>query len=97
MYPRLVIFRAGQGEGPRSGRSPRNSILSTEPARLQELHFLAEELSGEYGSFSVWNSKDEAEAANAVIAPQLQQRLAGRLQGAPNRWFFEVVEPTPGA
>jgi len=54
-------------------------------------------MSGEYGSFSVWNSKDDAEAANAVIAPQLQQRLAGRLQGAPIRWFFEVVEPTPGA
>jgi hypothetical protein len=38
----------------------------------------------------------DAEAANAVIAPRLQRALAGRLQSAPSRWFFEVVEPTEG-
>jgi hypothetical protein len=42
----------------------------------------------------VWESKNDAEAGNAVIAPQLRRALAGRLQGAPNCWFFEVVEPT---
>jgi hypothetical protein len=55
---------------------------------------LGNQVSGEYGSFSVWESKDDAEAADAMIAPQLQQALAGRRQGAPTRWFFDVVEPT---
>jgi heme-degrading monooxygenase HmoA len=61
---------------------------------FQELYVLADDLSGEYGSFSLWDSKHDAEAANAAIAPQLQRALAGRLQGAPNRWLFQVIEPT---
>ena len=54
---------------------------------------IEDDATGEYGSFSVWESKEDAEAANAVIAPRLQQALTGLLQGPPNRWLFEVLEP----
>jgi hypothetical protein len=57
------------------------------------LFIVGDEASGEYGSFSVWESKEDADAANAVIAPRLQQALAEVLQGPPDRWFFEVLEP----
>jgi hypothetical protein len=60
---------------------------------FKELHVIADDLSGQYGSFSVWESQADADAANAVIAPRLQRALAGRLKDLPNRWVFEVVEP----
>ena len=46
----------------------------------------------EYGSFSVWESQEDAAAANVVIAPQVQQALTGLLQGPPSRWLVEVLE-----
>jgi hypothetical protein len=98
MYARLVIFKLAPGEGAtiRALAGEFDPLYRAQPG-FKALYVLADELSGEYGPFSVWESKGDADAANAVIAPQLQQRLAGRLQGAPNRWFFEVVEPTAGA
>ena len=95
MYARLVILQARPTravDDPGAGRSVRSS-LRAQPG-FNELYVLGNQVSGEYGSFSVWESKDDAEAADAMIAPQLQQALAGRLQGAPTRWFFDVVEPT---
>jgi heme-degrading monooxygenase HmoA len=98
MYARVVIFKLAPGQGAtiRVLADEFDPLYRAQPG-FKELYVLADELSGEYGSFSVWESKADADAANAVIAPQLQQRLAGQLQGTPNRWLFEVVEPTLGA
>jgi hypothetical protein len=43
---------------------------------------------GEYSSFSMWETHEDAEAANAVIAPQLQQALIGLLQGRQAAGFL---------
>jgi heme-degrading monooxygenase HmoA len=95
MYPRVVIFKLGQGERStiQALAAAFDPLYRAQPG-FNELYVLGNQVSGEYGSFSVWESKDDAEAADAMIAPQLQQALAGRLQGAPTRWFFDVVEPT---
>jgi heme-degrading monooxygenase HmoA len=94
MYARLVIFKLG----PETIQTIRALAEEFDPlyraqTGFQQLYVLADEVSDQYGSFSVWKSKDDAEAANAAIAPQLQRALAGRLQGAPNRWLFQVIEP----
>jgi hypothetical protein len=61
---------------------------------FKNLFLIGDDSGGDYGSFSVWESREAAEAANAVIAPQLQQALSDKLQGSASRWFFEVLEPT---
>jgi hypothetical protein len=94
MYARLVIFKVGPGN-----RSTIESLVDEfeHLYRLQpgfkQVFIVGDEARGEYGSFSIWESKKDADAANAVIAPQLQQALSGLLQGPPDRWFFEVLEP----
>ena len=93
MYARLVIFEVGSEK-----RSTIEGLVEEFDAlyRAQKgfRHvFNRDEGSGEYGSFSVWESKEDAEAANSVIAPRLQQALSGLLQGPPQRWGFEVLEP----
>jgi len=68
MYARLVIFKLGSGE-----RSTIQALLEEfaplyrAQTGFKELYVLGDEVSGEYGSFSVWESKDDAEGANAVI------------------------------
>jgi hypothetical protein len=94
MYARLVIFKVGLGN-----RSTIESLVDEfdhiyrSQKGFRHVFIVGDEASGEYGSFSIWESKEDADAANAVIAPQLQQALTGLLQGPPDRWFFEVLEP----
>ncbi len=54
--------------------------------------FLADDTAGEYGSLSLWESKEDREAAIAVLDPQLKQAASGILKGAPTRKLFEVYE-----
>ena len=48
---------------------------------------------GEYAGFSLWDSKEDAEAAAEAINPTVQQGLADIVLGAPTRRLFEVYEP----
>ena len=94
MYSRLVIFKVGPGKHSTIERLVDEfDALYRDQEGFRHLFILGDEASGEYGSFSVWESKEDADAANAVIAPRLQQALTGLLQGRPDRWFFEVLEP----
>lgn len=54
--------------------------------------FFGDEAIGEYASLSLWESKEDAEDAAAVIAPQLEQAVSGIVKGPPTRRFFEVYE-----
>ena len=81
--PRTRLHDPGARRGIRSSRPS--------PARLQELYVLADELSGEYGCFSVWKSEEHRGSGERRDRAEAAARLAGRLQGAPNRWFFEVA------
>ncbi|MFC1950169.1 antibiotic biosynthesis monooxygenase family protein [Chloroflexota bacterium] len=55
--------------------------------------FLADDTAGEYVSLTLWESKEDREAAIAVLDPQLKQAASGIVKGPPTRRFFEVYEP----
>ncbi len=94
MYSRLVTFRVGPGK-----RSTIEELvdefdpLYRAQKGFRHLFVIGDDATGEYGSFSVWETKEDAEAANAVIAPRLQQALTGLLEGPPDRRYYEVLEP----
>jgi hypothetical protein len=95
MHARLVIFKLGPGQRTTIQALAREfDPLSRAQPGFNELYVIADDLTGQSGSLSVWESQADADAANAVIAPRLQRALAGRLQDPPNRWLFEVVELT---
>jgi len=94
MYARLVIFKVGPGN-----RSTIESLVDefdhlyrSQPG-FKHVSIVGDKARGEYGSFSIWESKKDADAANAVVAPQLQQALTGLLQGTPDRWFLRCLNP----
>jgi hypothetical protein len=50
----------------------------------------------EYGSLSLWETREDAEAADAALMPQLHQALGGaglQVRGTPIRRIGEVFEP----
>jgi len=55
--------------------------------------FFGDETTGEYGSLTLWETKEDAEAAAAVMRPKLEQAVSGIAKAPPTRRFFEVYEP----
>ena len=54
--------------------------------------FFGDETTGEYGSLTLWETKEDAEAAAAVTGPKLEQAVSGIAKAPPTRRFFEVYE-----
>jgi hypothetical protein len=54
--------------------------------------FFGDHSDGEYGLYVLWDSKDKADAAAAVIGPRLEQHLSGKVQRPPDRRLFEVLQ-----
>lgn len=46
----------------------------------------------ESGLIVMWDSKDDADAAAAVIGPRLSQGLQGNVEGPPTIGLFEVIK-----
>ena len=60
---------------------------------FQKITFFGDEAAGDYGSFSLWESKEDAEAEAEAIRPQLEQAVSGIAKEPPTRRLFEVYEP----
>ena len=46
---------------------------------------------GQYGIFVLWDSEADAKAAAPVIRPQVDERIAGHVQGKPEARLFHVL------
>lgn len=55
--------------------------------------FLIDDEAGEYGFIVLWDSKEDAGAAAAVIGPKLTEALSGITKMPDSRQLFEVYEP----
>jgi quinol monooxygenase YgiN len=54
--------------------------------------FFGDPSTGEYGLYVLWDSKENADAAAAVIGPKLQQHLAGNAQRPAEIQLFDVLK-----
>lgn len=60
---------------------------------FEQVSFFVDEANGEYGSLSIWASQEEAEAAQAISLPRLQQALQGKVTAPPVIKGFVVYLP----
>ncbi len=94
MYAQLVIITLGPGT-----RSTGEKLADQFAPALRALKgfkrvtFFGDETVGEYGSLTLWESKEDVEAAAAVLGPKLEQAVSGIVKVPPTRRFFEVYEP----
>ena len=94
MYASLVMFRLGPGM-----RSAAEKIADQSAPALKTLKgfrgvtFLGNVTVSQYSSLSLWDSKEDAEAASAAMAPKLEQAVSSIAKEPPTRQIFEVYEP----
>jgi hypothetical protein len=94
MYAQLVMLSLGPGTRSAAEKLADQFVPALRTLKgFKRVTFLGDETTGEYGSLSLWESKEDAEAAGAVIGPQLEQAVSGIAKAPPTRRFFEVYEP----
>jgi hypothetical protein len=76
-----------------------NRAVFTYRARkgFQSVLFLIDETTHEYGSFSVWAARADAEAAGADTRARMAAGSADYVQAAPTTRIWEIYEPQPEA
>lgn len=92
MYARYITFTLTAG-----GREAGDELVKLFDPIYQTLNgfkgatFIGDEATMEFGSFSLWETKEDAEAASAALAPKLQAAVAGKLKEPPHSKLFEVL------
>ena len=94
MYAQLSIIKLGPGmRSPAEKLADQFAPLLKSLKGFQKVTFFGDEAVGEYGSLSIWASKEDAEAAAVIIEPELKKAVGGMLKAPPTRQFLEVYEP----
>ena len=93
MYARFSVISTSPGMRPKMEKLADRLAADLKTLKgFRGVTFVMDERSGDYGSFSLWDSKEDAEAASAAISP----RVAKIFQGMLTPWIFEVYEPKDG-
>jgi heme-degrading monooxygenase HmoA len=94
MYATLVMFTLGPETRSTAEKLAEQfaPVIRTQKG-FKSITFLGDDAAGEYASLTIYESKEDAEAAGAGIGPQLEQALKGIVKGAPIIRLFEVREP----
>ena len=93
MYARLNIMnmRPGQREFA-EGVADKVAPAMRELKGFRSVTFIGDFENGEIGGLSVWETKEDAEAAGEAMA-WLQELVGDKLKGPPDVKVFEVYEP----
>ena len=93
MYAQLSMITLGPGMRSTAEKLGDQFTLALKTLKgFKGVTFIGDDTVGEYGSLSLWESKEDAEAA-AVVSLQLEQAVSDIAKVPPTRRFFEVYEP----
>jgi len=94
MYAQLMMLKLGAGMRSTAEKIADQSLPTLKTLKgFKSITFFGDVEVGEYGSFSLWESKEDAEAAAAVMGPKVEQAVTGIAKAPPTRHFYEVHEP----
>ena len=90
MYARFSVISVGPEMRPRMEElADRLATRFSSLKGFRGVTFVMDDASGDYGSFSLWETREDAEAASAAVSPQVARIFKGML----TPWIFEVYEP----
>lgn len=92
MYARLVRFAFGADAGAkaRALADELGPLISEQPG-CQAVTLFGGADDGECGIYVLWDSQENADAAAAVVRPQLDRHLRGNVTGPPDTRLFGVL------
>ena len=93
MYATLLTLTLGQGMHS-AGEKMADQLAPALRAMkgFKAVTYFGDDTTGEYGSFTLWETKEDAEAAAAVIHPKLEKAMSSIAKATQTRRFFEVYE-----
>ena len=93
MYATLVMFTLGPGTRSTAEKMAEQFAPLIKGLKgFKNITFLGDDELGEYASVTIYESKEDAEAAVATTGPRLEEALKGIVKGPPTRRLFEVFE-----
>ena len=94
MYAQLFMFTLDPGTRSTADKMADEFAPSFKGLKgFKGVTFMGDDVSGEYEALSLWETKEDTEAAAAVLRPKSEQSLSGIAKGPPTRKYFEVYEP----
>ena len=94
MYALLLLFPLGPGMRSTAEKlGDQFSPLHRAAKGFKNETFLADDTAGEYGSLTLWESKEDIGAFQKAASPHLTKALTGIAKGPPSIRVFEVYEP----
>lgn len=67
-------------------------LVSSQPGFIS-VRFFLDEATNVYGAVSEWESREAAEAADAVLTPGFTQAFGDHLEGEISSRIYEIYEP----
>ena len=96
MYAHLVMFNLGPDSRSTAEAIADQSFPAYKTQKVfKGVTFLGDQEKGNYGSLSLWETKEDAEAWIESAGPQFQKAIAGIVKSPPERHLFEIYEPKP--
>lgn len=94
MYVRIVRFTLGPGSRETAEKLADDIVPAIRAQNgCNKCLFITDDEVGDYGIVVLWESKEDAGAAAAVIGPRLTKALADITQMPDSRQLYEVYEP----
>jgi heme-degrading monooxygenase HmoA len=94
MYGRLVMVKLVSGARPTVEQlADEISPILRNMKGFKGLTIIIDEERDEYGSLSIWETREDAEAVTAVTGPQLTHALSDVAKGPPTIRIFDIYEP----
>ena len=92
MYARLTTFplRPGSRVAVEEGIEQWVRLLATQPGHRRSAFYFTEG-EDQFGSFSVWDSREAAEAVTRALGVATLQSMASVMQGPPTTQIVEIV------
>ena len=94
MYARLLKFNTDPNRRPEVEALANNVFaIAKEQKGFISIHFIISSDESEYGSFSLWESEDDAEAGGSTIRSEIGGTLQDLATAPPTIDVYEVYKP----
>jgi len=94
MYAQLFNFKLGPNMRSAAEQMADQSFTGYKSMKgFKSVTYLGEDESGEYAALSIWESKEDLEAAAAILRPKTEEALADIVKETPIRKVYDVYEP----
>jgi len=94
MYARLVKFNTDPNRRSEvEALADRVFALAKKQKGFISIHFIISSDESEYGSFSLWESENDAETGGSAIRSELAETLQGIATAPPTIDVYEVYKP----